>query len=425
MKGSLAAGVAVAGAGALGTSRRTTRAQSGDITLTFVTSATIDSPDIVAIGEVFRAFEAENPGIKVELQPIPYDNFMPTLTTRVIGGQAPDAALLLDRFATAMVGQNALLPLNDHLPADYSTSFLSAPWNFASVDGQAYAIPLYTNIQAIIYNKDQFAAAGIEVPATPAEAWLFPGVVEVATKTKEAAGTDYGLIHWPNSTPSRLSQYLVAAGGSVLSEDLSAPALDRPVAIELLTQIQETFKSGLAPEDNWTNPTEMLDLWTSGQASMLLASGNFQVLQVNETVGDQFGWSFAFMPNTLGTPIELTAFAQTQHPEETVALLQFIASAENMAKICGAANLVPTRTDVPADSIEYPVGAEQMAILQQQATVASEKIQREMKHPAWSEIDLMLRDKLEQLALGSLSPEDVASQGSAEIVTLLERYAAS
>jgi ABC-type glycerol-3-phosphate transport system substrate-binding protein len=158
---------------------------------------------------------------------------------------------------------------------------------------------------------------------------------------------------------------------------------------------------------------------------MLLGSGNFQIPEVTETVGDRFRWGFAYMPTTLGTPIELVAFGQTEHPEETVSLLRFVAEPENMARICGAANLVPTRTDLPASEIAYPVGAEHMAVLQQQATLASERIQREMKHPAWSEIDLMLRDKLEQLALGRLTPEQLSEQGSAEIEQFLARYASN
>lgn len=423
LKGSFAAGGAAFALRSF-PSRRPATAQ-GDITIRFATSTTQDSAEFAAMIDLFDDFEAANPGIMVEPQPIPYDNFMETLTTRVVGGQAPDAALLLDRFTTALVGQEALLPLDEYLPEGYAESFLPAPWNFAVVAGRPYAIPLYTNVQAIIYNIDQFKAAGVEVPGAPEDAWLFPEVAAVAAQTKAATGTEYGLIHWPNSTPSRLSPYLVAAGGSVLTEDLSASALDSPAAIELLEQVRQTFVDGLAPEDNWTSPAEMFNLWSTGQSSMLLASGNFQIPEATETVGDQFRWSFTYMPTTLGTPIELAAFNQTENPAETAALLMFLAEPENMARICRAANLVPTRTDLPAESIDYPVGADQMAILQRQATVASERIQREMKHPAWSEIDLMLRDKLEQLALGSLTAAQVIEEGSIEIEQFLERYAPS
>jgi multiple sugar transport system substrate-binding protein len=140
------------------------------VTLTFATSATTDSAEVKSLTTLFQAFESANPSIKVELQPIPYDNFMPTLTTRVIGNQAPDAALLLDRFATAMVGQQALLPLDGKLPADYAKAFNKPAWEFATVDGHPYAIPLYANVQAIIYNADQFAKAGVVPPAKPEDA---------------------------------------------------------------------------------------------------------------------------------------------------------------------------------------------------------------------------------------------------------------
>ena len=79
------------------------------VTITFATSANADSAEAVTLVSLFKDYEAKTPGVKIDLQPIPYDNFMQTLTTRVVGNQAPDAALLLDRFATALAGQKALL----------------------------------------------------------------------------------------------------------------------------------------------------------------------------------------------------------------------------------------------------------------------------------------------------------------------------
>ena len=128
------------------------------------------------------------------------------------------------------------------------------------------------------------------------------------------------------------------------------------------------------------------------------------------------------MPTTLGTPIELAAFNQTKSPEQTVALLRFLAEPSSMARMASKANLVPTRTDLPAGEPKYDNNAEQMAILQQQMSRASSRIQREMMQPSWSEIDLMLRKELEQLALGQKGPEQVVKDGSAEIVRILERY---
>jgi ABC-type glycerol-3-phosphate transport system substrate-binding protein len=394
------------------------------ITLSFATSDALDSPRTVVISTLLERFQDANPNITVEVQPIPYDNFMQTLTTRVIGGQAPDTALLLDRWAPAMIAQNALLPLDGFIPEGYGDAFNEVAWNFSVVDDIPYAIPFYTNVQSNLYNVDQFEAAGVEVPADVSQAWTFAELVEASQQVMEANGTEYGLIHWWASTPARLSMYLVAAGGSILNDDYTAPALDNPVTVELLTQIQETFRSGLSPKDNWTQAAadSMFPLWFDGRASTIIASGNFHVLRVAEQVGDDFRWDFLFAPTTLGTPILVAGFNNTATPDATANLLQFLAEPENMAYMAVETVSIPTRTDIPAESLNFPVGSEQIQVLLEQLEVASPHIQAEMRHPAWSEIDLMLRGKLEQLALEQATPEQVATDGALEIERLLERY---
>lgn len=423
-------GILVAGSSKLTTATTVDRvrrapAQGSTITLSFVTSDAIDSPRYKAFQSLFADYEAANPTIKIEIQNIPNDQFMPTLTTRIVGNQAPDSAILLDRWVPALVGQDALLPLDSYLPADYGSGFNKVAWDFAITGGAANAIPFYTNAQANIYNVDQFAKAGITVPATPQEAWKWAEVVDVARKVKEANSIDFGLIHWPASTPARLSIYLVAAGGSILNAERTAPALNSPVAIELLTQIQETFKTGLSPQDNWTQAASanMFPLFANGKASMLIASGNFQVAQAADLIKDSFKWSFFYMPATLGTPILLSGFKQTKYPEEVAKLLQWMAGEENMVRYATQTNSLPTRKNIPAEALSYAAGNEQMKIVLKQLEVASPVIQAEMRHPAWSEIDLMLRAKLEQLALGQATPQQVAETGSAEIEQLLARYA--
>lgn len=423
---SIAAGGAALGGSMLNVGSALAKPRKQDpITLTFATSGALDAPGTQVIAGLLADFEAANPGITVEIQPIPYDNFMQTLTTRVIGGQAPDTALLLDRWAPALIAQNALLPLDDYLPAGYGDDFNEVAWNFSVVEDRPYAIPFYTNVQSNLYNVDQYEAAGITVPQTIDEAWKFQQLAEVSQQVKEANGTDYGLIHWWHSTPARLSMYLVAEGGSVLNEDLTAPALNSPVAVDLLAQIQETFRSGLSPQDNWTQTAadSMFPLWFDGQASTLIASGNFHVLLADEQVADRFRWSFLYAPTTLGTPILVAGFQQTQYPEETAALLQFLAEPANMARYAVETVSIPTRTDIPSEALEFPTGSEQIQLLLEQFKAASPHIQAEMRHPAWSEIDLMLRGKLEQLALDQATPEQVAADGATEIERLLERYA--
>lgn len=396
-----------------------------NVSLRFVGSSVQGSAEEVAINEIIKRFSEKYPHIKVVYETIPYDSFMEKLTAQVIGDRTPDIGILLDRWATTMIAQKALLPLNDYLPSDYKQNFVKALWNFGSVGEQAYAIPMYANVQALLYNKDLLEKAGVQVPGKLEDAWSYDEVVDVARVVKEKTGIKYGFAHWALSTPSRLSQYLVAEGGSVLTSDFKEPNLDNEIGIEMLRKIQNAFKDGIAPQDNWTatgDPNPALVKFVNQELAMYTGATNTSGIFLTESVGDKFKWGFTYMPTTLGTPTEVVAFNNTKHPEEVVKFMTFMAEPDNMAYFVGLRGAIPTRTDIPTDQIQYAVAPEAMSVLLEQIKASSVQIHGEMKHPAWSEIDMMLRKKLELLSVGQLTPEQAAKEGSDEIRKVLENY---
>ena len=68
--------------------------------------------------DVFKAFEDKNPGLKVEFDDVPSDDFQQTALTRIVGGTPPDAMEL----------HPAWVPHHSVFPTNTTTLRTSAFW---------------------------------------------------------------------------------------------------------------------------------------------------------------------------------------------------------------------------------------------------------------------------------------------------------
>ena len=398
-----------------------TTAAAQEVTLRFVFMAGVYGD---AFEVLIEDFEAANPDIGIELQGIPYNQFMQTMTTRILGGDAPDVAYVLDRWANAFAGQGVLVPLDDRVPDDYISQLLDFHWGEFEYQGSHIGVPLTFNIQSLVVNKTALDAAGVDIPQTFEDAWTWNELIEVGRQLKEADVVRFPFSHWPNSTPSRLSQYLVAEGGSILTPDLSAPNLDNDVTREMLAEIQTTFDEELVPPDNWATPGEIWPLFLSGQVGIQVAGGNFSKASIDQAMVD-FEWTYSIMPTTLGTANPLIMFEQSEHPEEAWRFIEFLMQPESVLKLAEISSNLPARQDLGVDALAAAFGddaAKMQLLMTEQTRGITPTILNEMSSPAWSEIDLFLRGKLEELSLGVITPDQFIEESSPEIERILATY---
>ena len=68
---------------------------------------------------------------------------------------------------------DGLEPLDEYIDKegdDYKNDFYSTLWNYNSLDGTTYGIPVGFTTHSLFYNKDLFAQAGVEEPT---DDWIF------------------------------------------------------------------------------------------------------------------------------------------------------------------------------------------------------------------------------------------------------------
>lgn len=112
-------------------------------------------------------FEAANPGIKLNLQVVSWNDIHATVDTLISSGQAPDI-LNIDTFAS-YVEDDLLLPVSDYCPEELYGDFFPSFIEESVVDDVVWAVPDLASARALYYNVDIFEEVGIEVPTTWSE----------------------------------------------------------------------------------------------------------------------------------------------------------------------------------------------------------------------------------------------------------------
>jgi multiple sugar transport system substrate-binding protein len=228
-----AAALAVVGAlTACGQDKTGTGDDGATGTITYFTFSA--APDhLKELDAIKAAFEAENPGIKVDVRTAAYADYFTALQTQIAGGNAPDTfELNYENFYT-YARNGALLALDDIAAKDsgFSASrvYPEALKAFQH-NGKQYAVPATFSDVVLFYNKKLFDDAGI---AYPTSSWTWADERAAAEKlTNKGAGV-YG-----NYQPVTFHEFYKAvgqAGGSFLSPDGKKATFNDAKGVEAAT----------------------------------------------------------------------------------------------------------------------------------------------------------------------------------------------
>ena len=113
-------------------------------------------------------FEAENPGVKLNLEVISWNDVHTVVSTRISNNNAPDI-LNIDSFTEYVTPDQLLLPVKDYCPEELYNDFFSSFIAESVIDDTVWAVPDLASARALYYNADILDEVGIEVPETWAD----------------------------------------------------------------------------------------------------------------------------------------------------------------------------------------------------------------------------------------------------------------
>lgn len=140
--------------------------------------------------KLIQAFEAENPGIRIEFKPFKATEYNTILNTALQSDSGPDILQLRPYAPGVSLAEGGYLEPLDSLPGitSFSKDVLAAA---TGKDGKVYGVPLSLNSTQIYYNKNLFEQNGIAEPKSwdeliaAAKSLKEKGIVPISFGAKE------------------------------------------------------------------------------------------------------------------------------------------------------------------------------------------------------------------------------------------------
>ena len=202
------------------------------------------------IQRMVDAYMAENPDVNINAI---YTGSYADTTTRAItaarGGNAPQLAILLSVDMFALIDEDIILPWDDFITEEEQETWIGGFYESfmrnSQTGGQTWGIPFQRSTPVMYYNKEAFAAAGLD-PETPPATWEEMVAMGQQLTIRDDAGnvTQWGVRIPSSGFPSWLFTGLVASAGQdgLANDDGTEVFFDTPevvMALEYLVSLAE------------------------------------------------------------------------------------------------------------------------------------------------------------------------------------------
>jgi len=269
--------------------------------------------------KLVEVFEAEQPGIKVEVEATPFAQYYEKLGSQIGAGTAYDIMMISGAYFSMIAPEGGFLNLDGLIEEsninldEYTTEDANSKYN-----GGTYALPWELDIHGLFYNKDLFDKAGVPYPD---ENWTWNDLLKTAkTLTK---GKQWGF-YSENHYPSWIS-FIGQAGGSILDRhgNVAINESEAESAIEFMVDLIYKHKVSPAPGQL----PEGVNPFHTGTVAMSI-DGSYSIPPTLEL---DFDWDIAPLPKERKRAVAywtqgLAIYSRTEHPEEAWEFMEFLVS---------------------------------------------------------------------------------------------------
>ncbi|GAA4748859.1 sugar ABC transporter substrate-binding protein [Modestobacter marinus] len=217
-----------------------------------------------------ETFEAEHPDATLVIEEQDWNGLVPRLQTALTSeSQTPDLVEIGNTQSPTFTYAGAFSDISDMYEELGGDDLLQGFVDAGTVDDTLYAVPYYSGARAVFYNKEVFAAAGVEVPTTLAE---FTEVAQTLQQANPTGAPSFSGFWLPGQDWYNGVAWLNSHGGELAVEEDGewTGALSSPESQEGLAEVQELFTTATsAPRDADSN--EPWIAFNNGEAAMFSA----------------------------------------------------------------------------------------------------------------------------------------------------------
>jgi multiple sugar transport system substrate-binding protein len=309
----------------------------------------------------FRAlmdeFEAQNPGITVELISGPYSTTRDQIVAGAATGTMADVVGLDGAWVNDFVRQGSLASLSQLMSdAGFDDSELAAQ---IQLDGSTYMIPVVNFVYPVFVNLDLLEAAGVEnLPSTRSE------FADAASALTNPDNNVYGWVlplsmEQPNGIQNDVMSWVWASGGSMLQD--GQPNLvgneDVSSAVEF---IKSLYDAGvIAPGAFSLREQDKVEEFTNGRVGMMISS--LAHINLIRERNPELNFAITALPaadgydGPRGLPYAswgIGVAENSEHKAEAWKLIEFLMSADVNSRLSSIANAFPGNINSTPDFVE-------------------------------------------------------------------------
>lgn len=309
----------------------------------------------------FRAlmdeFEAQNPGIRVELLSGPYSSTREQIVAGAATGTMADVVGLDGAWVSDFVKQGALSSLSDLMTqAGYDDSQLAAQ---IQLGGATYMIPVVNFVYPVFVNLDLLEAAGVAAPPTN-RSEFFAAAQQLTALGNNVSGWVLPLsLEQPNGIQNDVMSWVWASGGSMMADGMPNLVGNDDVS-DVAQYIKEMYDAGvIAPGAFAMREQDKVEEFTNGRVGMMVSSlAHINMLRERNP---DLNFAITALPaadgytGSRGLPYAswgIGVASNSPHQAEAWKLVEFLMSAEINSRLSSIANAFPGNVNATPDFVE-------------------------------------------------------------------------
>jgi len=323
-----------------------------------------DGNECEAMETILDRFEAENPGVTVAMDIVPYQAILENLPVQLAAGTGPDIAKVTD-----LGGLNKyyldLAPYVDR--AYWEASFGDTlDWYRSGPDDDGiYGMHSQLTITGAYINRTLFDQAGVAVPGADADwdAWA-----EASRAVAEATDTPFPMAM--DRSGHRIAGPAISYGAALFDDDGNPILVDEGFT-NYVTRFVDWHNDGTMARDVWAGQggstyRDAAQEFVNGEL-VYYYSGSWQVSRFDDQIGDFFDWQVVGSPcgpgGCTGMPggAGVVGFNQTEHPEIVAAAIDYLAQENNYAELTAESRNIPAHIAVARKGVDYKGASPQAA----------------------------------------------------------------
>lgn len=366
---------------------------------------------------ILREFERENPGIRVEMQQLTYDNGFEKIVTSIAAGTAPDLCEIGSTWLARFAYEGAIRDLSAETE-DIRDSLLM--WEMVRFGNKYYGIPWVLGTRALFYNKQLLADAGFDSSRAP-QTW--DSLYRMAQKIHRPEKSIYGFglaAGEPYSPWQKFLPLLWQHGGKVVSDDWQTCQLNQAPAIAAMEHYRKLKQVSLVDRqsqlDQLFNQGNM-GFNVSGSWNLALIPRNNPALKYGVSLLPKLHDSDHNRTSIAGGEL-LIVMNNSPAADAALQLAKYLVRLENIMPIVTAQkNVIPAARR----GIEHPY----YQYREKERTFYQQLFQSRPipVHPAWIEIQEQFTRGIEKVLINDEDCRSALQAAARRINIILKRFA--